>query len=120
TTSTGAGTRLAVRVVGDGDDAATAAGLELHPAGSRGKDRVVLADAHAVARLEAGAALTHDDLAARHDLAGEHLHAEPLALGVAAVAARAEPLLMSHRRPPRPRPRRPPRPSWPPDGATAA
>src|SRR5436305_1558525 len=45
------------------------------------------------------AALAHDDLAAAHRLAGEHLHAQALGLRVAPVAAGAEPLLMRHRRP---------------------
>src|SRR3954449_7733819 len=81
----------------DGDDAAAAAGLEVHATGPGGEDRVVLADAGALARLEARAALAHDDLAARHDLAREHLHAEALGVAVASVAAGAESLLMSHR-----------------------
>ena len=75
-------------------------GGELHRAGPGGEDRVVLADAHAVAGLEAGAALAHDDLAAGDRLAGEHLHAEALRVGVAAVTARSESLLMSHPLPP--------------------
>src|SRR4051812_23878099 len=79
-----------------GDHAPAPAVLELDGAGPRGEDRVVLADAHALARLEAGAALAHDDLAATHDLAGEHLHAEPLRVRVAAVAAGAESLLVRH------------------------
>ena len=54
----------------------------------------------ALAGLEAGAALAHDDLAAGDLLAGEDLHAEALGVGVAAVARRAESLLMSHRSPP--------------------
>src|SRR3954466_16269740 len=83
----------------DRDDAAAAAGLELDRAGALGEDRVVLAEAGAVARLEDGAALADDDLAARDDLAGEDLHAEALRVGVAAIAARPETLLMSHRRP---------------------
>src|SRR4051795_9388716 len=87
----------------DRDHASAPARLELHGAGARGEDRVVLADAHALAGLEASAALAHDDLAAVHDLAGEHLHAEALGVRVAAVAAGAESLLMSHPRPP---------PSW--------
>src|SRR5918911_5750340 len=105
-TRSGAGTRplarvrLAVRVGRDRDDSATAAGRELHPAGAHGEDRVVVPDPDAVARLEARAALAHDDLAAGHRLAGEHLHAEALALRVAAVPARPESLLMSHPRPP--------------------
>src|SRR5919205_2452299 len=78
------------------DHAAAAAGLELHDARRLGVDRVVLADAHAVTRLEAGAALAHDDLAAGHGLAGEDLHAEALGVGVAAVAAGAEALLVRH------------------------
>src|SRR5919201_2166500 len=82
------------------DDAAAAAGLELHRAGALGVDRVVLADAHAVAGVEARAALADDDLAAGHGLAGEHLHAEALRRGVAAVAARAPALLISHPRSP--------------------
>src|SRR5439155_19851754 len=52
--------------------------------------------AGAVARLEARPALAHDDLAARDGLAGEDLHAEALRVGVAAVAAGAEALLVCH------------------------
>src|SRR4051812_45992310 len=81
----------------DGDDAAAPAGLEVHRARAGGEDRVVLADAGALAGLEAGAALAHDDLAAGHDLAREDLHAEALGVAVAAVAAGAESLLVSHR-----------------------
>src|SRR4051794_39472563 len=80
----------------DRDHAATPAVLELHGAGPRGEDRVVLADADALARLEAGPALAHDDLAAVHDLPCEDLHAEALGVRVASVAAGAESLLMSH------------------------
>src|SRR3954462_14372983 len=72
TTNAGAGIRrTAVRRVEvllagghDGDHAPAPALLELDGAGPRGEDRVVLADADALARLEAGAALAHDDLAA--------------------------------------------------------
>src|SRR3712207_2854751 len=67
TTSRGAGTRLTVCVGRDGDHAAAAAGGELHAARAGGEDRVVLSDPHAVAGLEARAALAHDDLAAGHD-----------------------------------------------------
>ena len=80
----------------DGDAALAALRAELDRSRARGEDRVVLADAGAVARLEAGAALADDDLAAGHGLAGEHLHAEALRVRVAAVAAGAESLLMSH------------------------
>src|SRR5450755_2224425 len=94
----------------DGDDAATAAARELDGAGRLGEDRVVAADPGSVAGLEHGSALAHDDLAAGDGLAGEHLDAESLGVGVAAVAARAEAFLMSHCRPPwsgRPVPRPP-------------
>src|SRR5262249_11465998 len=69
---------------------------ELHGAGGARVERVVLADADAVAGLKAGAALAHDDLAAGDDLAGEDLHAEALRVGVAAVAGGAEALLVCH------------------------
>src|SRR4051794_24891451 len=81
----------------DGDHAAAAAGLELDRARAGGEDRVVLADARALARAKAGPALAHDDLAAGHDLAGEDLHAQALGVRVASVTAGAESLLMSHR-----------------------
>src|SRR5262245_5558254 len=84
----------------DRDDPAAAAVRELHGAGAGGEDRVVAAEAHALAGLEAGSALAHDDLAARDLLAREHLDAEALGVRVAAVAAGAEALLMSHPRPP--------------------
>src|SRR3954453_19814831 len=80
----------------DGDHAAAAALTEVHDARGAGVDRVVLADADAVAGLEAGAALAHDDLAAGDGLAGEDLHAEALRVGVAAVTAGAEAFLVCH------------------------
>src|SRR5579875_661612 len=84
----------------DRDDAPAATGAELHGPRGPGEDRVVLADPDSVAGLEARAALAHDDLAAAHGLAGEHLHAEALGVRVAAVAARAEAFLMRHLPPP--------------------
>src|SRR6476646_5983627 len=57
---------------------------------------MVLAQADVVARVPLGAALTHDDVAGAHGLAAELLHAEALALTVAAVAGRAACLLMCH------------------------
>src|SRR4051794_10017165 len=80
----------------DADDAAATAGSEVDRAGRLREDRVVLADADADARLESGAALAHDDLAAGDGLAGEHLDAEALGVRVAAVAGGAEPLLVRH------------------------
>src|SRR4051812_4437354 len=104
TTNAGAGTRRRVLrgpealLAGghDRDHAPAPALLEVHGAGSRGVDRVVLADPDALARLEAGSTLADDDLAAGHALACEDLHSEPLRVRVAAVAARAESLLVSH------------------------
>src|SRR6185436_7701626 len=78
------------------DQAALAAGLELDGALARREDRVVPADTGTRAWLELRTALAHDDLAARHGLAREHLDAEPLRLGVAAVAARSQSLFMCH------------------------
>src|SRR5829696_3448579 len=99
------GGELGGRRVGreDRHDAAAATGRELHDAGRLGEEGVVAAHADAVAGLEARAALPDDDLAAGDDLAGEHLHAEALGVRVAAVAAGAESLLMSHWRPSSPR-----------------
>src|SRR5664280_787983 len=78
------------------DHAATSPVAELDGAGRARVQRVVFADAHPGARLKAGAALAHDDLPAGHRLAREGLDAQALGVGVAAVAAGAEPLLMSH------------------------
>src|SRR4029077_19033954 len=75
--------------------------------------RVVLADADARTRLEARAALAHDDLAAAHELPRERLDAEALSVGVASVAARSEPLLMSHLSAPPPGSRPVCAPVWP-------
>src|SRR3954464_8781511 len=80
----------------DGYDPAAAPGLEVHASCAGREDRVVLADPGPLAGLEAGAALAHDDLAAGHDLAREHLHSEALGGRVAPVAAGAESLLVSH------------------------
>src|SRR4051794_18821460 len=80
----------------DGDDAPAAALLEVDRTRGTRVDRVVLADADTVAGLELGAALTDDDLAAGHGLAGEDLHAKALGVGVAAVTGGAEALLMCH------------------------
>jgi large conductance mechanosensitive channel len=74
---------------------------EVHGTRRAREQRVVLADADAVAGLEARAALAHDDLAAGHGLPGEHLDAQALGVGVAAVARRAQTFLMRHCRPPR-------------------
>src|SRR5918994_193684 len=85
---------LADRRLIDRYQPALAAGLELHRARTRREDRVVAADANSGARLEARATLAHDDLATGDPLTREHLHAEALGLGVAAVPARSESLLV--------------------------
>ena len=50
-----------------------------------GEKRVITGEADVFTRLEEGAALPHDDGAARNQLAAENLYAEPLRVGVAAV-----------------------------------
>src|SRR5688572_21209990 len=60
------------------------------------KEGVVLAHADAGTWIIFGAALAHDDVAGEDILAAELLHAEPLALGVAAVAGRTACFLMCH------------------------
>src|SRR5439155_5940168 len=86
----------------DADDATFARRPERHCPRPRREDRVVAADARAVAGPEARAALAHDDLAAADRLAREDLDPEHLRVRVAAVAARAKSLLMSHLSPPLP------------------
>src|SRR5260221_9376782 len=78
----------------DANYTTAAAGLEVDCARGLREQRVVLPLAHAIPRLEDRSALAHDDLAAGDRLAGEDLHAKTLGLGVAAVAAGAESLLM--------------------------
>src|ERR1019366_8259027 len=69
------------------DDApALAVILEFHAAGDLREDRVDLADARVQPRAEATSALADDDRAAGHDVAVVGFHAEPLRVGVAAVA----------------------------------
>src|SRR5215208_6382841 len=60
------------------------------------KQSVILAQADVVARVPLGAALAHDDVSGANRLAAELLHAEALALTVAAVAGRAACLFMCH------------------------
>src|SRR4029078_10593631 len=59
---------------------------------------VVAAETGAVAGVEAGAALAHDDRAGGDGLAGEHLHAETLRVRVPPVPRGDEALLMRHLR----------------------
>src|SRR5258708_40335498 len=74
----------------DADDpAARAVVLELHASGGLREDRVVLAEARVQAGLKTAPALADDDGAAGDDVAVVRLHAEPLRVGVAAVAVAA-------------------------------
>src|SRR5580765_1786772 len=67
-----------------------------HFAVDQREQRVVLAGADIAAGMELGAALTHEDRAGRDLLAAEHLHAEHLRLGVAAVPCGAAALFLCH------------------------
>src|SRR6267378_4917032 len=73
-----------------------ARGGVLHFAGDEREERVVLTDADVLARQQARAPLADED-GPRLDLrAGEFLHAEPLAGGVATVACGACALFVCH------------------------
>src|SRR5262249_33536961 len=74
----------------DRDDPALVATLEVDGSGGAGIERVVLALADTVTRLEDRPALANDDLAAGDLLAREDLHAQALSLRVTAVAARTK------------------------------
>src|SRR5262249_28726598 len=69
-----------------------------HDAGDLREQGVVLAAADVDAGHEPGPALAHEDRAAVHGLAAERLDAEPLRVGVAAVARRALSLFVCHGR----------------------
>src|SRR3954449_2088587 len=81
---------------GDGHGLAAPAGAEGHRTRLEREQRVVAAAAHAETRVEVRAALPDDDLAGLHDLAAEALDAEPLGVGVAAVAGGRSALLVCH------------------------
>ena len=69
------------------DDLAALARAELHRTVGQREQRVVAATPDVLARVELGAALAHDDGAGGHGLAVEHLHAEALGIGIAAVTS---------------------------------
>src|SRR5690606_33324756 len=75
---------------------ATTLGGEFHGAGHGGEQRAVAAEADVGARVEGGAALTHEDVASQNVLAAVFLHAEALGVGVATVTRRTAGYLMSH------------------------
>ena len=64
---------------------ALALGVEFDRAFDHGKDRVVLADADASARVPLSAALTHEDIAGDDVLTPEVFYAKPLGMGVAVI-----------------------------------
>src|SRR6056297_2759148 len=67
-----------------------------HAALGGGEDRVILADADALARPPLGAALSHDDVARHHALTAEFLDAKPPARAVAAIAGATTCFFMCH------------------------
>ena len=80
----------------DVDDLAAALRAELDRARGQREQRVVPAAADQVARVELGATLADQDLAGADDLAAEALDAEPLSVGVAAVARAGRTLFVCH------------------------
>src|SRR5262245_60887312 len=77
--------RLRPRRLGDDVDAAALAVERDHAVGQR-EQGVVAADADVAAGVVARAALPHDDSAGAHRLPAVHLDAQPLRVGIAAVA----------------------------------
>src|SRR5258706_247994 len=88
-------------LLGDADVLVVALALEEHVAVGLGEERVVHAQTHVRARLEAGPPLPDQDAAGGDELPAEALHPEHLGIGVAAVPGAADTLLVSHG--PRPR-----------------
>src|SRR5690606_4343795 len=88
--------RLVRRGYGN-DHPAFRALAERHLAGFGGEDGVIATEAHIGARVELRAALANDDVACKHLLAAEALHAEALGIRIAAVASGAACFLVGHR-----------------------
>src|SRR6185295_12637269 len=84
-------------LLGDADVLVVPLALEAHVAVGLGEERVVDAQAHVGARLEAGPALADQDAAGGDELAAEALHPQHLGIRVAAVAGAADALLVRHR-----------------------
>src|SRR5438876_3039266 len=89
--------RRSHRVGADAHEARITTPLELHEAVHLREQRVVRADPDVQSGLEPRPALADEDGAARHELAGESLHAEHLGIRVPAVPRAADALLVSHR-----------------------
>ena len=69
--------------------AVTAHALEMNAAIHQSKQCVIAADAHALTRMNVGAALTDQNVAGQHELTVAALDAETLGLGITAVLGRA-------------------------------
>src|SRR5258706_7350066 len=81
----------------DGDVTPEAATItELDNTGDLGKKGVVLATTDVVARLQASAALAHNDAAAGNQLSAEGLYAEALRVGIAPVSRTAYTFFTCH------------------------
>src|SRR5450432_1052519 len=84
--------------LGDADRTTVAFALdaELHGAVDQREQGVIAAETDAGARMELGAALTHDDVAGIDGLAAIDLHAEVFWIGIAAVSSTAASFLVCH------------------------
>ena len=80
----------------DVDDLAIAAHRELDLTVRECEQRVVLADAHVLARVEVGATLANQNVASHDGFAAELLHTEVLEIRIATVARAGSALLMCH------------------------
>ena len=79
----------------DADLLAVAAdALEADLAVGKGEQRVVAAAAHVLARMDVGAALTHQNVASQHELPVSALGAKALGLGITAVLGGAHTFFM--------------------------
>ena len=91
---TGAAWHLTLYRSGDDvDNLAVATHTELHGAIGEGEQRVILAHADVVARVEVGATLANDDVAGHDGFAAKLLHAEVLRVRIATVARLDAPFL---------------------------
>ena len=87
--ATGARPLDAIQLLLDADLlAVTAHALKAHAAIHQSKQGIVAADAHVLAGMDMGAALTHQDVAGQNELTIGALDAQTLRLGVAAVFGR--------------------------------
>jgi len=69
-------------------------GFKADNAIDRSKERIVLADADVGAGMEMRAALTHENVARKHELTVRTLRSETLGMAVAAVTGRTDAFFM--------------------------